>query len=174
MRSNETKYTFFWGGPFSNFYTTYFTDAEGISYSCTEQYYMAHKSLFFEDSFHYQKIMSEKNPIKQKRYGRKILNFDEKKWYGVFADENPAKKSMYEGNYLKYTQSEKLKKLLLGTEGTELVEASPYDTLWGIGMRADSFGASIESFWKGKNWLGEILTQIREKILEDEKKGLLF
>jgi len=173
--SKKERYRFFWGGEFSNFHTSYFTDAEGATYSCTEQYYMAKKALFFEDQYHYEKIMNEKCPRTQKKYGRKVVNFDEKKWYGEFADENPAKKYMYEGNYLKYTQNKKLKNMLINTAiNGDLVEASPYDKLWGMGMRADEFGATCKRFWRGKNWLGEILTKIRDEIIEEEEKNFLF
>jgi len=169
MRTEE-KFTFFYGGPFSNFHPVYFTDVGGISYSCTEQYYMAKKAKFFKDNYHYEMIMNENNPKQQKKYGRKVNNFSRTLWYGAFADDNPAKKIMYKGNFLKYTQNEKLRKMLLDTEGTELVEASPRDDLWGIGLEADNFQASRKRFWRGKNWLGEILTQIREDIIRRDNR----
>jgi len=170
----KEKYTFFWGGPFSNFHPAYFMDAAGNTYNCTEQYYMSKKALFFGDQHHYEKIMSESSPKKQKNYGRKVDGFDDKKWYGEFADDNPAKKHMFDGNYLKYTQNDKLKKMLLDTLGTELVEASPYDKIWGIGKRASDWGSDEKRFWRGKNWLGEVLTSVRDKIIEEEEKKYLF
>ena len=172
--SAKENYTYFWGGPFSNFHTVFFTDVEGISYSCTEQYYVAKKALFFNDTFRYTQIMRESDPKKQKKHGRGVVNFNEATWYGELSEENPAKKYMFEANYYKYTQNDKLKKLLLGTVGTELVEASPYDKIWGIGQRADEFGASHKRFWRGKNWLGEVLTKVRDTIIEEENKKFLF
>ncbi len=164
---DKEKFTFFLGGPFSNFYPAFFTDKEGITYSCSEQFYMAKKALFFKDNYYFDKIINEKNPKLQKKYGRSVRNFDESVWYGYTSDENPAKKYMSEGNFLKYSQNEKLRELLLKTEGTTLVEASPYDSIWGIGMRSDQFGATIRRFWKGKNWMGEILTEIRDTFIKE-------
>lgn len=170
---SKEKYTFFWGGPFSNFITSYFVDKEGLSYNCVEQYYASRKALFFGDKARFEQIMSIKDPKKQKRHGRLVTNFDSNKWYG--GESNcPAKKFMYDGNLLKYSQNEKLKKMLVETKGTILVEASPYDNIWGIGM-PKCYLAENKKFWKGKNWLGEILTQVREDIIkQEEPKGLLF
>jgi len=169
----EEKFTFFWGGPFSNFYTAYFVDAKGISYSCSEQYYMAMKALFFEDAFRYKMIMGENNPKKIKKHGRLIEKYSDKVWYGEDNEVNPAKKHMYEANMLKYTQNEKLLKMLKNTEKTTFVEASPYDERWGIGMRYCAV-AEHRRFWNGKNWLGEVLTQVRNDILTKEAKSFLF
>ncbi len=169
----KEKYTFFWGGSFSNFYTSYFVDKDGISYNCVEQFYAAKKAIFFGDKYRLDLIMATKDPKKQKRHARAVINFDEKKWYGDILS-NPAKNFMYEGNFYKYTQNEKFKKLLIDTQGTSLVEASPYDKVWGIGMQ-EGYLAKNKKYWKGTNWLGEILTLVREDILKkEEPKGLLF
>jgi ribA/ribD-fused uncharacterized protein len=164
-------FTFFWSGPFSNFYTTYFVDSDNISYNCSEQYYMAKKALFFKDFEVYKLIMDEKNPKNQKKLARTIKNYSDKEWYG---GSIPAKKYMFEGNFLKYSQNEKLKNLLLETSPTRLVEASPYDTIWGVGLSEQSILIHSPSSWRGKNWLGDILTEIREKIKREEKKFTLF
>jgi len=172
---DKEKYTFFWGGPLSNFYTCYFTDSDGVAYSCVEQFYASKKAIFFKDSHTYQSILSTKDPKKQKSLGRKVTNFNAAEWYGEGSDFNPAKDFMYQGCYLKFSQNEKFKKFLLETKGTFLVEASPYDKIWGIGM-AECWLATYRKFWKGKNWLGDILTKVREDILkkEEENKGFLF
>lgn len=166
----EEKFTFFWGGPFSNFYTSYFTDNQGITYSCSEQFFMSKKASFFGDDYHYKKIMESNNPKEHKKLGRSVKNFDAELWYG---GDNPAKKFMYEANYYKYTQNEKLKKILLDTRGTTLVEASPYDKIWGIGMRY-CIMANYRKYWEGKNWLGEVLTKVRDFIIMEEERFKLF
>jgi len=172
----KEKFTFFWGGPLSNFYTSYFTDAKGVSYSCTEQYYMAMKALFFKDDFRYKMIIAESNPKKIKKHGRSVENYSDESWYGSEEEDiltNPAKKHMYDANFLKYSQNEKLLKILKESEGSTLVEASPYDRRWGIGMSYCAV-AKHRRFWKGKNWLGEVLTKVREDIMAKESKSFLF
>lgn len=53
----------------------------------------------------------------------------------------------------KMEQHPELAKLLLATEDSEIVEASPYDSYWGYG-----------SDKKGLNKLGKILMEIREEL----------
>ena len=65
----------------------------------------------------------------------------------------------------KFTQNSKLKEKLLETEGTILVEASPWDTVWGIGRYASDPKSKFKKYWRGKNWLGYILTDVRDQIL---------
>lgn len=171
MSSEKNKFAFFWGGGFSNFHPADFIDGQGVKYNCTEQYYMSKKALFFEDSESHYKIMSESNPKKQKKLGRAVLGFSESAWYG---EGNPAKKYMFEGNYLKYSQNDHLKKSLLTTVGRELVEASPYDSRWGVGMSVEDLNINNKSLWKGTNWLGEVLTEVREKLIFEENRNFLF
>ena len=69
-----------------------------------------------------------------------------------------------------FSQDAVLKEALLGTEGTTMVEAAPRDTVWGIGLGAKNPKAMNRQQWRGKNWLGEILTQVREEIMEASKR----
>lgn len=103
-------------------------------------------------------IMNAVKPSDQKRYGRQVKNFDLKTW------TDHAKDIVYKGNFAKYTQNEYLKKTLLATVGTTLVEASPEDPIWGIGLKKDDPRAQNRATWKGTNWLGEILTKVRNDI----------
>jgi ribA/ribD-fused uncharacterized protein len=64
----------------------------------------------------------------------------------------------------KFTQDKRLKEILLETGNKTLVEASPYDKIWGIGLAADDKRAKSRSTWQGKNWLGEVLTKVRNDI----------
>jgi ribA/ribD-fused uncharacterized protein len=68
---------------------------------------------------------------------------------------------------LKFTQSEPLKEFLLFTKGTLLVEASPYDTIWGIGLAEGDPLIYDSKNWKGTNWLGEVLTDLRDDLLNE-------
>jgi ribA/ribD-fused uncharacterized protein len=92
--------------------------------------------------------------------GRQVQNFDDAIW------KQNAMGIVYKGSYAKFTQNENLKKHLLKTEGTTLVEASPMDAIWGIGMGADNPKAQDRKTWRGKNQLGEILTKLREDLLK--------
>ena len=64
-----------------------------------------------------------------------------------------------------------LKEALLGTEGTTMVEAAPRDTVWGIGLGTKNPNLAMNhQQWRGKNWLGEIFTQVREEIMAASKR----
>ena len=73
-KENIMKYTFFYGGTFSQWFRSDFI-IDNITYNCAEQYMMAQKALMFEDSFAYHKIMTTVNPFTQKKIGRKVINF---------------------------------------------------------------------------------------------------
>jgi len=68
------------------------------------------------------------------------------------------------GSKAKYEQNPHLKRYLLETAGTTLVEASPYDTIWGIGLKADDPRAQNRETWRGTNWLGQVLTEVRNEM----------
>ena len=158
----EEKFTYFWSNksPFSNWHKAEFTE-HGIQYSCSEQYMMHHKALLFNDHDIAEQILKTSNPGKQKALGRKVKGFDEKKW------EENCKQVVYQGNYLKFTQNEPLLKRLLKTKGTTLVEASPVDNIWGIGLAEDDPRAKSRETWQGKNWLGEVLTELRDHLIKE-------
>ena len=74
---------------------------------------------------------------------------------------------MFQGNYAKFTQNPDLLKTLIDTIGTTLVEASPYDKVWGIGLAEDDPKALNRETWEGTNWLGEVLTDLRTYLYYD-------
>jgi ribA/ribD-fused uncharacterized protein len=157
----DERFTFFWHGPFSQWHRCRFT-VNGVLYNCAEQYMMAGKARLFTDFNALQKIMAATDPSIHKKVGRAVRGFDEGKWNAV------AKEVVYNGNHAKFTQNPTLLKALLDTYGTTLVEASPYDKIWGIGMHATDRNAQRRATWQGKNWLGEVLTQLRNDLC---KKG---
>lgn len=117
-----------------------------------------------------ENIMAYDSPRLQKWLGRQITNFDNERWMEELDDEfgKPlAWRIVYKGNEAKFSQDKYLKEYLLSTEGTEIVEASPYDTIWGIGLSEDDPEAIDPSKWKGTNWLGDVLTTLRDNWIRD-------
>ena len=155
------EYTLFYGGVFSQWYgwnNPPQFNIDGINYNCAEQYMMAEKARLFEDKVAEAKIMNLKHPKDQKAWGRKVKNFVGYKWQKV------AKDIVYKGNHAKFTQNEELLKELKRTGDTLLVEASPYDRIWGIGLGTDDSRRFDKKNWQGTNWLGEILTKLRDDL----------
>jgi hypothetical protein len=156
MRSTD-KYVFFWRGTFSQWHRSYFA-IDGVAYNAAEQYMMAGKARLFNDLDTLEKIMKTKNVRTQKHLGREVKNFDPAIWTDNCLDIVVA------GNYAKFTQNEEMKQELLATGDKTLVEASPYDKIWGIGMAEDHPDVLDESKWKGTNLLGKALMIVRDKI----------
>ncbi len=153
-------YKFFWcgrDGSFSQWNASPFY-LDGLMYGCSEQYMMASKATLFDDVDIFNKIMDTESPELQKALGRQVKNFDEAKWNKV------AKFIVYRGNYAKYSQNLSMLAELLETQGSLLVEASPYDKVWGIGLTETQANRINWNDWPGKNWLGEMLTKVREDL----------
>jgi len=158
------KFTFFWSGPFSNWHPSPF-HIDNIWYNSGEQWMMAEKAKLFGDKETLAKIMSAVDPREQKAYGRQVKNFDKAKW----SAEAPER--VFKGCLAKFEQNEDLKKIILSTVGTTLVEASPEDKIWGIGLRKDDPRAQSRETWLGTNWLGETLMRVRDVLVEKEKSN---
>lgn len=152
------QFTFFYGGPGSQWYPSKFV-IEGVEYNCGEQYMMAEKARLFKDDDALDIIMGTDNPKIQKAAGRTVRNFNKHEW-----DEN-RKLIVYRANFAKFTQNSACLDWLLESIGTTLVEASPWDTIWGIGLSAKDPRAQSRETWQGTNDLGEIETQVRNDII---------
>jgi ribA/ribD-fused uncharacterized protein len=156
------NYTFFWKNQFSQWYMRDFTDnLTNIRYNCCEQYMMWGKALQFRDYEMAEQILKSDNPKHQKAMGRKVKNFVEGDWNKV------ARNIVYDGNLYKFTQHKDLKELLVATKGTELVEANPYDKIWSCGLTASNAKKTPQADWPGKNWLGQVLTKVRDDIIKN-------
>jgi ribA/ribD-fused uncharacterized protein len=123
---------------------------------------MYHKAKLFGDTVIASEILKTTDPGEQKALGRKVKDFDPIIW------EKNAKQIVYDGCKLKFTQNHKLLNVLLQTKGTLLVEASPYDKVWGIGLGEDDPLIHDPKNWKGTNWLGEVLTKLRDDLLNEK------
>jgi ribA/ribD-fused uncharacterized protein len=135
---------------------------DGVIFNCNEQYMMARKALLFEDKYALEQIMRSNNPSVQKSLGKKVKKFDKDKWEAI------AKEVVYDANYAKFTQNEDCLKELMASGDKIIVEASPYDCIWGIGMSCDDPGVTDEKNWRGTNWLGEAIMKVRENIRKQE------
>merc|ERR1712227_3615 len=159
----EEKYTFFFGikSPFSQFYPAMFS-VDGQTYNCAEQYMMHQKARTFNDTEMAKQIMDTDDPKKQKSFGRQVKNFDASIW------TNKSRDIVKAGNMAKFSQNKTLLEALLATDGTILVEAAPRDRLWGIGLGANNPKALKKANWRGKNWLGYALTDVREQLIKKD------
>ncbi len=147
-------YTLFWRKEsfLSNFHPSPFM-AEGIEYSCVEQYYKAKMAMMFKDEEAHRRIMKSGDPAQMKRIP--IKNFDPQLW------SNSCLETMEEGLYSKFDQNPNLRDKLLQTAPTMLVEASPYDRFWGIGHSMNDPKVNDNENW-GLNHLGKLLVKIRQ------------
>ena len=161
----NTEPVFFWGhnpkngliSSLSNWYECTFTDKVN-TYTSSEQYMMYQKAILFNDTENAQKIMNAKTPKEAKSLGRKVKNFDKSIW-----DEN-ACKIVYDGCLLKFTQNVELGQFILSTDNKLIVEASPYDQIWGIGLSAANAKKIPQNEWPGTNWLGKCLMNVRNSL----------
>ena len=164
----HTDYLFFWGHTqkkegiidkscFSQWFLSPFI-ANNITYATAEHWMMAKKAELFNDDVILPQILETKKPAVAKDLGRKVRNFDAQKWNAV------AYELVIEGNKHKFTQHEPLKTFLLHTGNRVLVEASPSDTIWGIGLSQNDSDAANPFKWKGSNLLGFALMEVRDFI----------
>jgi len=127
-------------------------------FHCCEQWMMFNKAELFKDYKSAQAILKASTPMQCKQLGRKVRNFVEEEW------KKHNRRIIYEGNFLKFSQNPSLLEALKETEGTSLVEASPTDRIYGIGLAASDPRAKSRNTWKGRNLLGEVLTELRDNI----------
>lgn len=148
------KFTPFYGGVFSQWYACDLL-INGITYNCAEQYMMAQKARLFGDHTRLGAIMATSDPSEQKALGKKVQGFDVEVW------ESVARDVVMRANLSKFADNPKLRAQLLLTEGTTLVEASPTDRIWGVGLYENDPRVHFRNQWQGRNWLGQVLTDLR-------------
>ncbi|UTW56640.1 NADAR family protein [Kordiimonas sp. SCSIO 12610] len=161
------KYVFFWSHKdpsgtvskacFSQWYPRGGVEGD-YSYLTAEHYMMAEKARLFGDQRKFDEIIDAENPGKAKALGREVLSFDQAIWNKHKFDV------AVRGNYIKFSQNSDLKEFLLNTGKRVLVEASPVDPIWGIGMSVDDPEVENPEKWKGQNLLGFALMEVREML----------
>jgi len=144
---NQSCLSQWWEQPF---------EVKGITYPTAEHWMMAGKARLFNDQEMWEQILVAKHPHQAKKLGRKVRNFDHKIW------EANRYQIVLEGNLAKFEQSEELKRYLLNTKDSIIVEASPFDKIWGIGLAKDNPKAGNMDTWKGLNLLGFVLMEVRD------------
>jgi len=122
---------------------------------------MYSKAVLFDDSFIADKILRSSSPREQKDLGRRVTGYDDNIWDTERLD------IMSHGLYYKFDQNPEFKQQLLDTGDRILVEASPYDKIWGVGLAEDSDDILDEQLWKGQNLLGKTLMNVRGTIRGD-------
>ncbi len=132
---------------------------EDITCPTAEHYLMAAKARLFGDESRYQAILEADNPGKAKSLGREVTGFDEQTW----VQHRTA--IMLTACRAKFEQNPDMAAFLCRTGERILIEASPLDAIWGIGLAADDPRAQHPSQWPGLNLLGFVLMQVRRELI---------
>ncbi|MFF9782677.1 hypothetical protein YWIDRAFT_02769 [Streptomyces sp. SceaMP-e96] len=170
-RGKRLKYVYFWGHSprrdgslgascFSQWWPAPFT-VGGVRYATAEHWMMAGKARLFHDAEAERRAIAATHPKQAKDAGRRVRGFDEETWqrhrFGL----------VVEGSVQKFGQDAALREYLLGTNSRVLVEASPLDRIWGIGLAADDERAADPARWRGLNLLGFALMAARQRLREE-------
>lgn len=131
---------------------------DNVTYKTAEHFMMAEKARLFNDANVLEHVLKSNSPADAKKLGRTINSFNPDIWDQKKFD------IVVSGNYYKFSQHEDLKAFLLNTKDRVLVEASPVDKIWGIGMAADNPNIENPLMWKGENLLGYALMSVRNKL----------
>ncbi|MDQ0583776.1 ribA/ribD-fused uncharacterized protein [Streptomyces rishiriensis] len=132
--------------------------AEGVAYPTAEHWMMAAKARLFEDAEAEKRALAAKSPAQAKKEGRLVRGFDEATW------QRERFRIVVEGSVHKFSSDAGLRAFLLNTGERVLVEASPVDRVWGIGLAADDEAAMDPQRWRGPNLLGFALMEARERV----------
>ncbi len=161
----KQKYVFFWGHRekpeqvtkvcFSQWYSASFS-VDGRRYPTSEHWMMAEKARLFGDMEIYEKVFSAGSPGAAKALGRQVSGFDANIW------DAEKYEIVVEGNRYKFGQNLKLTEFLIGTGKRVIVEASPLDEIWGIGLAVEDDRVENPRKWKGENLLGFALMEVRD------------
>ncbi|MFI2202722.1 NADAR family protein [Streptomyces sp. NPDC020192] len=164
----QVKYLHFWGhrprkdgsigsSCLSQWWPSPFV-VDGVEYATAEHWMMAGKARLFEDAEAERRVLAAGHPAEAKKAGRLVRGFDEAIW------ERERFRIVVEGSVHKFAADRALRGFLLGTGDRVLVEASPVDRVWGIGLAASDEAAFDPERWRGPNLLGFALMEARERL----------
>ncbi|SDP16907.1 hypothetical protein SAMN04487981_117160 [Streptomyces sp. cf386] len=164
----RVKYLHFWGhrplpdgrvgaSCLSQWWPSPFT-VDGVSYATAEHWMMAEKARLFGDAEAERRVLDAGHPSVAKKAGRLVRGFDDGVW------ERERFRIVVEGSVHKFGADAGLRGFLVGTGDRVLVEASPVDRVWGIGLAAGDEGAGDPQRWRGPNLLGFALMEARERL----------
>jgi ribA/ribD-fused uncharacterized protein len=166
------KWLMFWGhqpeadgrigkGSLSQWWPCSFT-VDGVGYASAEHWMMAGKARLFEDAEILPRILAARTPAEAKNFGREVRGFDSAAW------DDACFELVVRGNVHKFGQDPALLAFLAGTAARVLVEASPRDRIWGIGLGAGNERAADPRQWRGGNLLGFALMEARDRLAAAE------
>lgn len=142
---------------FSNWFISEF-EVKGLRFNCVEQMMMTAKARLFGDVVTAEKILAASHPRDHKALGRSVSGYDDEVW------KERRGRIVAHGCYAKFSQNQVLREALLATGDTLLVEASPYDPIWGVGLGQHDPRILDPSQWRGQNLLGIALMQVRDRL----------
>ena len=157
------KFLFFWKEPdldpgcLSQWWPAPFV-VDGVTYPTAEHWMMAGKARLFEDAATLEKVLHAPTPAAAKSLGRAVRGFSEERWAAARYE------IVVVANLAKFSQNDDLRRFLAATGTRVLVEASPLDRVWGIGLAEDDERATAPSRWRGSNLLGFALMEVRERL----------
>ncbi|MEV0094251.1 NADAR family protein [Streptomyces sp. NPDC050738] len=164
----KIKYLHFWGHTpradgalsascLSQWWPSPFT-VDGVEYATAEHWMMASKARLFGDADAERKALDAANPAVAKKAGRLVKGFDDAVWV------RERYEIVVEGSVHKFGADPGLRDYLLATGERVLVEASPMDRIWGIGLAATDDRAQDPARWRGLNLLGFALMDARARL----------
>ncbi len=162
------KFHFFYASssPFSQFYPAQFTARipsipnneekdNNLTFATSEHWMHYYKAILFNDYVVAKQILANSDPARAKELGRTVHGFNEKIW------KKHRVQIVLAGNIHKFKQNPECKEALMATGTKFLVEASPTDSIWGIGMKATDPRAKDSDTWNGDNLLGKVLDHVK-------------
>lgn len=160
------KYVFFWGDTparsglvgaecLSQWAAAPFT-VDGTDFATAEHFMMWSKANLFDDADAAARVLTAGHPKQAKDIGGQVRGFAEETWEAHRFD------IVTRGNVAKFGQNPEMGAYLARTGVRVLVEASPLDRIWGIGLASGDDRAATPERWRGLNLLGFALMRARD------------